>query len=146
MIHKHYFDGAVILKAKIICSFPITLNVSWHCLVSSGKPGLTKNLSAHQKASPVNIRHRKLKWVVILLHATGAHLERIPLGIQHTNPKHSSFFPRQLYKNPCILPPGRQQHKVPLCLLTHGLRIFVIALFIKPLSLSPKIASSQALL
>lgn len=60
MSHENYFDEPVALRAKIICSFPITLNVFQHCLVSSGKLGLKKNWLAYQKVSSVNIRHRKL--------------------------------------------------------------------------------------
>lgn len=72
-----------------------------------------------------------------------ARLKRTPHGIHNVSPIHSSTFPRWLYENPDILQPGGQKYKVSLHLLTHGLSIFVMDLYIKLLSLSPKMASSH---
>lgn len=140
MSQKHSFDEPVILKTNVIHSFPIFLNGFRCCLMTSGKCGLKKKRPTKRHNLSV-LGTTNLD--TIASHATRVHLERTPHGIHNISPIHSSTFPRQLYENPGILQPEGQKYKVSLHLLAHGLSIFVMDLYVKLLSLSPKIASSH---
>lgn len=118
-------------------SFPITLNVPCYCLVSCGKLVLKNNQFVHQKASPVSIGHVKLT-----------------SSLFHCMPQEASWhLTHQSYPQPSTFKDGCTKIHVfchqeesstrYLCLLIYRLRVFIIVLFMKPLSLSPKTASSH---